>query len=632
MDALFGTSFADVRIHVGGEAQAIGAVAFTQGSHIHFAPGAYDPSTPRGHEVLVHELAHVVQQRRGRVQSSAAAGIAVVRDARLDAEARQMAQRTPARAVQRAAAKPAAPMAAVNARPVNVIIQGKFPQGLNSVAGCCRRAGVAQPKRAGGAIQLPPSILRPARAGQCLPPAVQRMMESALGASFTNVRVHVGPDAATLGALAFTRGTDIYFAPGHYNPHTPQGQQLLGHELTHVIQQRSGRVRNPFGSGIAVVEDPSLESEANFKALSVAARSIQAKLASEGLNEQEMMARAWRSDDVWRNAGVFPGMTQNPSAVQCVGFLNYLGNLAVSAGSLLHAATFVTIFRRLPSMLGHLLSGGWGALKWVWEGLKMAVGHGNRSLIAWLTDGLISGAAWVGRLITKVLDFVAIGEVIDFFLQVIKYNSRGLTPAELAAAQIVYQNSISYWKVKVDIHAGGSGALTRLYNAILRLVGQPTGVMIAITAFHTIEIDAAHAGNLNNVVHELGHVKQHETVGSQYMMESVHGALRGGYDYDATTLHLRHLRAFNREQQCRMMEHLWAVEITAPPPAPIPANPAQWCDDYENAVDLVVGSITNFNVNFSAAILAALTPTGDPQTAALSLYQPKGAEFRNGEI
>ena len=74
------------------------------------------------------------------------------------------------------------------------------------------------------------------------------MSESALGASFDDVRVHVGPEASSIGALAFTLGTNLYFAPGLYNPHTPQGQQLIGHELAHVVQQRAGRVRNPFGS------------------------------------------------------------------------------------------------------------------------------------------------------------------------------------------------------------------------------------------------------------------------------------------------------------------------------------------------------------------------------------------------
>ena len=88
-------------------------------------------------------------------------------------------------------------------------------------------------------------------------------MEAALQADFSDVRIHVGPEAAAIGAVAFTWGSNIHFAPGQYNPHTFEGQSLLGHELAHVVQQRAGRVANPFGSGVAVVQDHSLEAEAD---------------------------------------------------------------------------------------------------------------------------------------------------------------------------------------------------------------------------------------------------------------------------------------------------------------------------------------------------------------------------------
>jgi hypothetical protein len=87
-------------------------------------------------------------------------------------------------------------------------------------------------------------------------------MEEFFGTSFADVRVHVGPQAASIGALAFTMGSDLYFAPGQYDPHGAHGQRLLAHELTHVVQQRAGRVRNPLGGGVAVVQDPALEAEA----------------------------------------------------------------------------------------------------------------------------------------------------------------------------------------------------------------------------------------------------------------------------------------------------------------------------------------------------------------------------------
>jgi Domain of unknown function (DUF4157) len=99
--------------------------------------------------------------------------------------------------------------------------------------------------------------------GRPLPEAVRGNMEAVLGADFSNVRVHVGPQAERIGAIAFMIGSDIYFAPGRYQPDTVQGRQLLGHELAHVVQQRAGRVRNPMGSGLAVVQNHALEAEAD---------------------------------------------------------------------------------------------------------------------------------------------------------------------------------------------------------------------------------------------------------------------------------------------------------------------------------------------------------------------------------
>lgn len=115
----------------------------------------------------------------------------------------------------------------------------------------------------GEALALPPSFALPSGQGQPLPDGVRSRMERFFGADFANVRVHIGPQAPAIGALAFTAGDTIVFAPGQYDPASPHGQQILGHELAHVVQQRSGRVRNPFGAGLTVVQDHALEAEAD---------------------------------------------------------------------------------------------------------------------------------------------------------------------------------------------------------------------------------------------------------------------------------------------------------------------------------------------------------------------------------
>jgi hypothetical protein len=120
----------------------------------------------------------------------------------------------------------------------------------------------------GRSALLPPQHMRfPLHGGKPLPPLIQRRVEAAFGTSFADVRVHVGPHAAAIGALAFTHGANVYFAPGHYDPHSARGQRMLWHELTHVVQQKSGRVRNPFGGGIAIVHDRMLEAEAERMSL-----------------------------------------------------------------------------------------------------------------------------------------------------------------------------------------------------------------------------------------------------------------------------------------------------------------------------------------------------------------------------
>ena len=77
--------------------------------------------------------------------------------------------------------------------------------------------------------------------GQPLDDGVRRQMEQGFGANFGNVRVHTGANAhglnRSLQANAFTTGNDIFFRGGKYNPNSKSGQELVAHELTHVIQQ-----------------------------------------------------------------------------------------------------------------------------------------------------------------------------------------------------------------------------------------------------------------------------------------------------------------------------------------------------------------------------------------------------------
>ncbi|MEH2120989.1 eCIS core domain-containing protein [Nostoc sp.] len=121
-----------------------------------------------------------------------------------------------------------------------------------------------QPKQAEQTLKdLPEVNLAPSSGGQPMPKLVQQKMETSFGTDFSDVRIHEGSQAEKIGAQAYTQEKNIHFRPGKYQPTTQSGQELLGHELTHVVQQRAGQVTAPQCKGVAINTDPQLETEAD---------------------------------------------------------------------------------------------------------------------------------------------------------------------------------------------------------------------------------------------------------------------------------------------------------------------------------------------------------------------------------
>lgn len=113
-----------------------------------------------------------------------------------------------------------------------------------------------------------------------LPPDVEANMEMSFGADFSGVRIHQDSQADSLGALAYTRGSDIHIASGQYDPHTQGGKELLGHELTHVLQQSEGHVGTTgVVKGMPLNDDPALEQEAD----DLGARAARGERVGRGL-------------------------------------------------------------------------------------------------------------------------------------------------------------------------------------------------------------------------------------------------------------------------------------------------------------------------------------------------------------
>jgi hypothetical protein len=76
--------------------------------------------------------------------------------------------------------------------------------------------------------------------GRELEDGTRAAFESALGRDFSQVRVHTDTTASetalNMRAAAYTVGSHVYFAAGHFAPHTAAGSHLLAHELAHVLQ------------------------------------------------------------------------------------------------------------------------------------------------------------------------------------------------------------------------------------------------------------------------------------------------------------------------------------------------------------------------------------------------------------
>gem|GEM_PF-3100580 len=123
-----------------------------------------------------------------------------------------------------------------------------------------------------------------------MPDGVKSKMESSFGVDFSGVNIHQNSDqASNIGALAYAQGNDVHFAPGQYNPGSQKGQELLGHELAHVVQQRQGRVKpTKQGKGMPINDNPALEKEAD----EMGAKAAQGKMADvagkgSGVQRQE---------------------------------------------------------------------------------------------------------------------------------------------------------------------------------------------------------------------------------------------------------------------------------------------------------------------------------------------------------
>ncbi|MFO0943671.1 MAG: DUF4157 domain-containing protein [Pirellulales bacterium] len=125
--------------------------------------------------------------------------------------------------------------------------------------------------------EVPPIVYDVLRSpGQPLGAETREFFEARFGHDFSRVRVHTNSTASrtaeAVGAHAFTLGNQIVFGEGQYSPSSDFGVKLLGHELTHTLQQRNVQLSTSDQLSIGSPSDES-EQEADKIASTIADQS-----------------------------------------------------------------------------------------------------------------------------------------------------------------------------------------------------------------------------------------------------------------------------------------------------------------------------------------------------------------------
>ena len=118
---------------------------------------------------------------------------------------------------------------------------------------------------------------------EVLPADLRAQAEAFFDADLSTVKVRIGEEPLRMGAAAFASGDTVHLTPRTAGLPRLLLDEVLGHELTHVLQQREGRVtpRRWIGD-VAVNEDAELEREAAALGQHFARRSGERRVRPRG--------------------------------------------------------------------------------------------------------------------------------------------------------------------------------------------------------------------------------------------------------------------------------------------------------------------------------------------------------------
>jgi hypothetical protein len=161
--------------------------------------------------------------------------------------------------------------------------------------------------------RLPPTVKRVLETpGQPVDPSVRTSMEGRFGRSFRDVRIHTDSLAAQSArevyAHAYTVGQHIVFDSGQYRPETPEGRQLLAHELAHTVQQHGlQRFSDDLLASDGSSEYQHLEREAESVSRAVMRSAEPRSLLSPTRASQPLISRAKNDSPTATGQDLSPG-------------------------------------------------------------------------------------------------------------------------------------------------------------------------------------------------------------------------------------------------------------------------------------------------------------------------------------
>ncbi len=207
------------------------------------------------------------------------------------------------------------------------------------------------PMLAGGELSgdVESSVQSAKSGGQPMADAIRTPMEQAFGADFSGVKVHTGGQSDTLNrslsARAFTSGQDVFFRSGEYNPGSSSGQELLAHELTHVVQQNKGAVQRQgdLKNNNSVLPTLQRKKEPNHNITQIGNFSNGSPVIQRTIDQD---ARLWAMDWLATWTRAFPKAVKKYSLAKlygiCTGVLGEENPLVPAPVSQVDRATYTT--------------------------------------------------------------------------------------------------------------------------------------------------------------------------------------------------------------------------------------------------------------------------------------------------